>query len=78
MDYLQGQVFDSYSNYNLERLLGKKPEKESSKAVLELIKSEVKNGDNILEVGSSVGHLMRTLDRVKNGRTFQGFRNKWL
>jgi len=72
MDYLQGQVFDSYSNYNLERLLGKKPEKESSKAVLELIKSEVKNGDNILEIGSSVGHLMRTLDKVKKNFSYSG------
>ncbi len=72
MDYLQGQVFDSYSNYNLERLQGKKPEKESSKAVLELIKSEIKNGDNILEVGSSVGHLMRTLDKIKKNFSYSG------
>jgi SAM-dependent methyltransferase len=68
MDYLQGQVFDSYSDYNLERLLGNKPEKESSKAVLELIESEIKNGDKILEVGCSVGHLMRTLN--KSGKSF--------
>ena len=72
MDYLQGQVFDSYSNYNLERLLGKKPEKESSKAVVELIKSETKNGDNIIEVGSSVGHLMRTLDKLNKNISYSG------
>ena len=61
MDYLQGQVFEQYSSHNLDRLTGSKPEKESSKAVVELIEQKLTIGSRILEVGCSSGHLLRTL-----------------
>ena len=61
MDYLQGQVFETYSSHNLRRLSGELPEKESSKAVCKILSERVQNGAKILEVGSSSGHLLRSL-----------------
>jgi len=63
MSYLSGQVFEDYSSHNLQRLLGTKPEKESSKAVVEIIEPMMDKGSTILEVGCSSGHLLRTLGK---------------
>jgi ubiquinone/menaquinone biosynthesis C-methylase UbiE len=63
MSYLNGQVFEDYSSHNLQRLLGTKPEKESSKAVVEIIEPMMDKGSTILEVGCSSGHLLRTLGK---------------
>lgn len=65
MDYLQGQVFESYSSHNLRRLRGELPEKESSKAVIELLRSRLTNNQKVLEVGCSVGHLAKSLGKLK-------------
>ena len=65
MDYLQGQVFETYSSHNLERLTGLKPEKESTKAVVELISHKLNPGSKILEIGCSSAHSLRTLS-LKN------------
>lgn len=64
MDYLQGQVFESYSGHNLRRLSGELPEKESSKAVCKLLLGRISKGVKILEVGCSSGHLLRTLAAI--------------
>lgn len=61
MDYLEGQIFEKYSAHNLRRLSGELPEKESSKAVRDLLIGNIAKGSKILEVGSSSGHLIRTL-----------------
>ena len=63
MSYLSGQVFENYSSHNLERLLGTKPEKESSKAVVEIMSPMMNLRSTILEVGCSSGHLLRTLSK---------------
>jgi ubiquinone/menaquinone biosynthesis C-methylase UbiE len=65
MDYLQGQVFETYSSHNLDRLTGLKPEKESTKAVVELISHKLNPGSKILEIGCSSAHSLRTLS-LKN------------
>jgi len=72
MEYLQGQVFDSYSSHNLRRLNGELPEKESSKAVIEILGDLLSPGDEILEVGSSVGHLARTLGKLNLDLNYTG------
>ena len=72
MNYLLGQVFEDYSAHNLERLLGIKPEKESSKAVVNLIEPIVNKGTTILEVGCSVGHLLRTLSKLEMDFKYTG------
>lgn len=72
MDYLQGQVFDSYSSHNLRRLSGELPEKESSKAVSEILSTSISPNEEILEVGCSVGHLARTLGRLNLDLTYTG------
>lgn len=72
MNYLPGQIFEEYSSHNLERLLGNKPEKECSKAVVNLIKPIVNKGATILEVGCSVGHLLRTLSKLEMDFRYTG------
>jgi ubiquinone/menaquinone biosynthesis C-methylase UbiE len=72
MSYLSGQVFENYSSYNLERLLGTKPEKESSKAVVEIILPMMNVGSTILEVGCSSGHLLRTLSKKGKNLKYVG------
>lgn len=72
MEYLQGQVFDSYSSHNLRRLNGELPEKESSKAVIEILGGLLSLNQDILEVGSSVGHLARTLGRLNLNLNYTG------
>jgi ubiquinone/menaquinone biosynthesis C-methylase UbiE len=72
MDYLQGQVFESYSSHNLRRLKGELPEKESSKAVIELLRSRLTNNQKVLEVGSSVGHLAKSLGKLKLNLHYTG------
>jgi ubiquinone/menaquinone biosynthesis C-methylase UbiE len=72
MSYLSGQVFENYSSYNLERLLGTKPEKESSKAVVEIMLPMMNNGSTILEVGCSSGHLLRTLSKKEKDLNYVG------
>ena len=72
MSYLSGQVFENYSSYNLERLLGTKPEKESSKAVVEIMLPMMSNGSTILEVGCSSGHLLRTLSKKEKDLNYVG------
>jgi ubiquinone/menaquinone biosynthesis C-methylase UbiE len=72
MEYLQGQVFESYSSHNLRRLSGELPEKESSKAVVEILRPVLTPGEEILEVGCSVGHLARTLGRLNLNLKYTG------
>ena len=72
MNYLYGQVFEDYSDHNLRRLSGEIPEKESSKAVNSLIKDRVFNDAKILEVGCSVGHIVRTLSKLNCNLTYFG------
>jgi ubiquinone/menaquinone biosynthesis C-methylase UbiE len=72
MSYLNGQVFEDYSSHNLQRLLGTKPEKESSKAVVEIIEPMMDEDSTILEVGCSSGHLLRTLGKKNKNIKYIG------
>lgn len=72
MNYLYGQVFEDYGDHNLRRLSGEIPEKESSKAVNSLIKNRVFKDAKILEVGCSVGHIVRSLSKLDCNLTYFG------
>ena len=72
MEYLQGQVFEIYSSHNLKRLLGLRPEKESSKAVVDLIYPYLRSNSRILEIGCSSGHLLRTLNKKNLSLNYTG------
>ena len=63
MDYLDQQVFRQYGDVNVQRLMGKRVEKESSKAAATRLKGFVKPGARIADIGCSSGHLSRTLLR---------------
>jgi ubiquinone/menaquinone biosynthesis C-methylase UbiE len=60
------RVWDSEAAYGellYERAIGKQPEMESSKALARLMKTRVRSGDKILDVGCGAGHYLRSLKR---------------
>lgn len=63
---------DGYSSHNLKRLKGDLPEKESSKALLEVSRPFLSAGMQILEIGCSSGHLLRTLSKENLGLEYRG------
>lgn len=63
---------DGYSSHNLMRLKGDLPEKESSKALLELSRPFLGEGMDILEIGCSSGHLLRTLSKENLNLKYKG------
>ena len=60
------RIWDRETDYGLllfKRATGELPEMESSKAVAKTVKSLIRRGDHILDVGCGAGHYLRSLQR---------------